>query len=214
MHRPQAPRTWVALALGLVFLLLAIAITLSRSPPVVSSSNSVEAAVEFESVTGHFLACQANELLPRDTTAIRLSLDASLGPRVKLTVLSDKRLVTSGERSAGWTAADVTIPVRPVAQTIPGVKICFQFYAQNESVGLTGQQTSGGHSPQANRGSIKIEYLKPGVRSWWSLAPSVALYMAFGHAWSGIWLIPFLGAIMVAMLAIVSWLALRLGRSA
>lgn len=212
MTRPPA-RTRVALGLSLIALVAAIVAVLSLSPQTVARSNGIETAQELESVTGHFNACQANETVPGGTTAIRLSLKAVLGPRIALRVLAGRRLVASGERAAGWTAADVTVPVGRVAQTVSQTKVCIRFLARDESVGLIGQQlTAGGHRSQAGLGLIKVEYLRPGDQTWWALVPTVARRLAFGHAWSGIWVVPFLGAAMAAVLALVAWLALRLAR--
>ncbi|HEY3827706.1 MAG TPA: hypothetical protein VGL57_00790 [Solirubrobacteraceae bacterium] len=191
---------------------MAIAVTLSGSPAIVAGSNSVQAAETFESTTGYFAGCQGNEFLPRDASAIRLSLDSALGPRVKVRVLKDKRLITSGERGAGWTAADVTIPLRPLAHAVSGVEVCFQFLAANETVGLTGEPVAGGKQSKRELGLLKVEYLQPGHSSWWSLASEVTGHMAFGHAWNGAWLIPFLAIAMGAVLAIACWLSLRLAR--
>jgi hypothetical protein len=202
----------MALAIGLVFLAVAVGVTLAQSPAVLAGSNSVQAAVEFGTIHGHFAGCQGNEVLPRQTTAIRLSLDSVLGPRVEVRALAGKRLLTYGERGAGWTAADVTIPVRPVAHTTRGARICFAFLAKDESVGLTGERVGGAGGTGAGSGLLKIEYLKPGERSWWSLASSVAAHMAFGHAWPGTWIVAFLLAIMASVVALISWLALRLAR--
>ncbi len=212
MNRPQAPRTRVALAMCLVLMVAAIAATLSRSPATVARGNQIETAEEIAAVTGHFADCQRNEILPQGTTAIRLSLDTVLGPRIKLRVLKGKQLLTSGERGAGWTAADVTVPVRPVAETTRGVAVCFEFSANDESVELAGEPARASHTAKSGPGVIKVEYLEPGHQTWWSLASSVAAHMGVGHAWSGSWIVPFLAAVMLVVLAIVSRSALRLER--
>jgi hypothetical protein len=212
MNRSKVLRTRVALAAGLVLLALAVCVTLSRAPAVVAGTNSVEAAVEFATIHGYFAGCQDNEVLPRHTTAVRLSLDSVLGPRIKLRLLAGKRLLTSGERGAGWTAADVTIPVKPVTDTARGVALCFAFRAHDESVGLTGERVSGSRPTSRALGLLKVEYLRPGEQSWWSLASSIVTHMAVGHAWPGTWLVPFLLAIMATVVGLVCWLALRISR--
>ncbi|HSZ68994.1 MAG TPA: hypothetical protein VK756_01400 [Solirubrobacteraceae bacterium] len=203
---------WIVLALSLALLALAIGVTLSGSPAVVARSNAVEAPVQFETVTGPFGACQGNETLPAGATAIRLSLDSVLGPKIKVRVLQGKRLLTSGERGSGWTAADVTIPVRPVSQTAHSVSVCFEFVARYESVGLTGEQVGARQSSARGQGLVKVEYLEPGERSWWSLARTVASHMTSGRAWPGVWVVPFLAATMGAIVLCVCWLGLRLER--
>jgi hypothetical protein len=212
MHRPRAPRTRVALALSLLILILAIGVTLSRSPPTVARSNHVNTPTQFQTVTGPFAVCQGGEALPADVTAIRLSLDSVLGPQIKLRVLQGKRLLTQGQRGSGWTAADVTVPVKPLATGAAKVSVCFAFIAKDESVGLTGEQVTGARATRNDSGVIRIEYLRSGDSSWWSLASSVADNMAFGHAWSGGWVAPALAVAMAAILAAVSWSAIKLSR--
>jgi hypothetical protein len=213
MNRPQALRTRVTLAVSLVLLVAAIGVTLSRSPATVASTNPVISAGTYETVTGgHFGACQRNETLPAGTTAIRLSLDSVLGPRVTVRALSGKRLLTSGERSTGWTAGEVTVPVKPVARTVNGVVTCFEFIAKDESVALVGQRAAAGASAQSAAGAIKIEYLRPGEQSWWSLAATVATHMGSGRAWAGTWIVPFLAVLVGAILLAVCRLSLRLAR--
>jgi hypothetical protein len=205
-------RTRVVLAGGFAVLIAALLATLSGSPSVVARSNSVATTEGFESVSeGLYKGCQRDETLPRGTTAIRLSLDSVLGPRVALRVLSGKRVLTSGQRGSGWTAADVTVPVKPLAETVAGVKVCFEFTAKDESVVLAGERVGGASSGRAE-GAVKVEYLVPGGHSWWSLAAAVAGNIGRGRAWSGGWVAPFLAAAMAAVAAIVGWLALRLAR--
>lgn len=213
MNRTQALRTRIALAIGLALLIPAIGVTLSRSPATVSGANPIKSVGTYETVTGGlFEACQRNETLPAGTTAIRLSLDAILGPRIKLRALAGKRLLTSGERGAGWTAGDVTVPVKPLDRTAHGVAICFEFNALDESVALVGQRVTSGTPAKPGLGASRIEYLRPGDRSWWSLASTVAAHMSSGHAWPGAWVVPFLALVMSAILAAVCWLSLRLSR--
>jgi hypothetical protein len=212
MHRYRAPRTRIALALSLLALVLAIGVTLSRSPPTVARSNLVNTATQFQTVTAPFAVCQSGEELPAHVTAIRLSLDSVLGPQIKLRVLHGNRLLTRGQRGSGWTAGDVTVPVRPLAKRATGVSVCFAFVAKDESVGLIGEQVASAQSARNATGVVNIEYLRPGRSSWWSRVSSVANHMAFGHAWSGGWVAPALALTMGAILAAVSWSAIRLSR--
>lgn len=214
MHRPQAPRTWVALALSLTILVLALGVTLSRSPTTVARSNLVNTPTQFQTVTEQpFTACQGGETLPAHVTAIRLSLDTVLGPALKLRVLQGTRVLTSGERAAGWTAADVTVPVKPLASGAQNVSICFTFVAKDESINLTGEPVRSAAHPSRNEaGLIKIEYVRPGDRRWWSRISEIADHMAFGHAWSGAWLAPALALALVVIVAVVGYSATRFAR--
>lgn len=214
MHRPQAPRTWAALALSLTILVLAIGVTLSRSPPTVARSNLVTTSTQFQTVAERrFTACQGGETLPAHVTAIRLSLDAVLGPALELRVLQGRRVLTTGERGAGWTAGDVTIPVKPLATSARDVSICFTFTAKDESVNLVGEPVrSAAHPTRNEAGLVKIEYLRPGDAAWWSRISEIADRMGVGHAWSGAWLAPALALAMAVIAAAVAWSAIRFVR--
>lgn len=212
MSKIEVRGTWIATAMGLVALCVGVGVTLSRSPVTLARSNLVNALTQFETLRGQFAACQGNETLPAHVTAIRLSLDSVLGPELDLRVLSGKHLLTEGQRAPGWTSADVTIPVKPVAVETRNVSVCFSFTAIDESVGLTGEPVSSARATGNDDGLIKVEYLRPGKRSWLSLVSSVADHMAFGHAWSGAWLAPALLTMMLAIAAVVAWVAVRLAR--
>lgn len=213
MHRPHTPSLFVALVLCLGLLVFALTMTLSQAPAIVSRSNQIQAAGEYARIiSGRFEACQGNEVVPRHTTAIRLSLHAVLGPRIKLEVLQGNRRMSRGERGAGWTSADVTVPIRPVHHDINGALICYGFTPKDESVDLIGQHVAASQTSAAASGLLRIEYLKDGTRSWWSQIRSIASTMASGRAWNGKWIALFLATIMATILAIVCRLALRLPR--
>jgi hypothetical protein len=207
----------VALAVGLALIAIAVAVVLSGGPQVLAGSNGVEPASKaLTSVPGSGGGCQADETLPARTSAIRLSLEASAGPRVAVNVLSGKTIVTHGEGAQGWLGQVVTIPVKPLDRTVRHAAICFAFTGANERVSFLGvptpkrrAATSGG---SALRGRISIEYLRPGRSSWWSLALSIARRMGLGRAWAGTWVVLLVASLMAASIALASWLAIRESR--
>jgi hypothetical protein len=206
-------RVSLALGAGLALLTIAIGLTLTRSPPLLAGTNSIPAATRVATTTRSAGACQANEVLPADTSAIRLSLEASLGPRVTVKALSGKRVLTHGERPAGWTGLGVTVPVKRVPQSTSGVKICFAFAVENELVSIFGQRTPATVAATYPEGTLpgrmRIEYLRPGRSSWWSLALSVSRRMGLGRAWAGTWIVLLVLALMVTAATLASWLVLR-----
>jgi hypothetical protein len=208
---PLFGRTGVVLAAGLALTAAAAGVVLSRSPAVVIQRNGIKSAKKLVSVgEGYNAACQPSEVLPRGTSAIRLSLDTVLGPRIKVRALAGGQLLTYGERGPGWTAGEVTIPVRRVTSTTSGVAICWEFALRHEVVTLLGERRALDGLPQsAARPEIKIEYLEPGGASWWSLAASVAGRMGRGRDWSGIWVAPVAIALLGAIAALMSWVVLR-----
>jgi len=168
-----------------------VALTLSQSPVTIAQTNT--AAHSYVGVARDPIsACQSNEVLPRATTAIRLRADSFTGPRVLIKVLAGGRVITQGERGSGWTANVVTVPVRPLPRTRSGVELCFTLFLNGHELSIfSGEPTNG---PLAARGSgglldgrVRVEYLRPGRSSWWSLVLAVARRMGIGHAWPGTW---------------------------
>jgi hypothetical protein len=204
----------VALAGGLALVAIAVVIVLSGSPQVLTGTNAITPVnAPLASVPGGGSACQANETLPAGTTGIGLSLEATAGPRVAVTVRSGTTILTLGESAPGWLGQLVTIPVKPLNRTVGGVTVCFAFTGADERVSFLGAPTSGhlaARSPTgALPGRIAIEYLRAGPSSWWSLARSVARRMGLGRAWAGSGIVILIALLMAMGLGLASWLTIR-----
>ncbi|MCW3017764.1 MAG: hypothetical protein JWN10_72 [Solirubrobacterales bacterium] len=202
----------VALGACLTLLAVAIGLTLSRSPATVAATNKPHGQQEkpISSTRRPTSYCQAGETLPRGTSAIRISLGASIGPRVSLLVSAGGRAITSGEQDSGWTGWVLAVPVRPFSHTVAGVTICASFAPTHETLVLFGKPTrtavAAREGGRPTHGRMWIEYLRPGTRSWASLASSVVRDMGFGRAWSG----SGIAFVVLALLAAVAILASRL----
>jgi hypothetical protein len=197
-------------------IVIAVGAMLSRSPLVVARTNSIPAKSTGTAVERAGSICQGDEILPLNTTAIRVSLAANIGSSLTLKALDDSHVVTYGERDAGWgTAETVTVPVRRVSYTVRGASICLTFGAIAEPVEIKGIATPTvvSNSVTAPTSRLRIEYLRPGHRSWWSMVSSVARRMGIGHAPGGAWIVFLLIALMAAAAAIASWAVLRTTRS-
>ena len=125
----------------------AIGLTLPRSPMTVARRSGIgqlnELASSTQSATQSATYCQGNELLPRDASAIRVSLFAGTGPHVAVVVTSDRgRPVTRGERGSGWTGGAVTIPVEAVPHSVSGVTVCTSSRVRDETVSVNGRATA------------------------------------------------------------------------
>lgn len=194
----------VALAVGLALTVTAVGVAMSRSRLTLAGTNNVPTELPFSSVPGGSSGCQESGTLPQGTTAVRLSLGANLGPRVSLKVLSGSMLVTQGARQAGWGfAKTVTIPVARVSRTVPHARVCIALGADQEPVEIYGTYSEG-ETP-----AYRVEYLRPGHRSWWSLASFVADRMGLGRAVSGTWIVFVVIALMIAVATLTSRLILR-----
>jgi hypothetical protein len=201
-------RVRLALATGLTAMATALAVVLSHPPLTVAGTNGIPANFAVTFINGSEVRCQAGGTLPQGTTAIRVSLSANIGPRVNLRVLSGSTVVTEGERDTGWGVDEtVTVPVRRVARTIPDLQICTTIGPAVEPIQVNGARV---RTPTGGQVVLlRMEYLRPGPRSWLSLASSVARHMGIGHAPSGAWGAYAVIAVMIAVSALASRLVLR-----
>jgi len=199
----------LALAAGLTATLLALGVVLSGSPPVIAGTNGVsDRFIASYLYSGEQLSCQRGETLPRGTDAIRVSLTANAGPAVGVRVLAGSRVITAGERTAGWgIAATVTVPVARVARAISDASVCITLGAAVTPVQVNGVLASSAGGRQTL--TPRLEYLRPGASSWLTLIPSIAAHMGIGHAPSGAWLAYMVIAIMISVAAIATGLVLR-----
>jgi hypothetical protein len=205
----------VALAGSLALMALALALTLSSAPAVVAPPAVVPThpvtIYPKLAVTQHGSSiCQGDETLPRGTTAMRFSLKALIGPRIAVKALAGARVVTSGERAPGWTSDTVTVPVKRVARAVAHTKVCLAFALSDETVDMAGERTSPARAAiagggQALPGRMNIEYLRPGNRSWWSLALSTARHLGLGRAWAGTWIALLALLLIMVTIALTIW---------
>jgi hypothetical protein len=150
--------------------------------------------------------------VPEGTSAIRISIAADTGPKVTLTVLSGSQIVTQGERDAGWGVYEnLTIPVKPVPRPISNARICLAFGPAIEPIEILGSAVpvtaEGGRAGRVVK--FRVEYLRPGDATWWSMVSSVARRMGLGHAPSGTWIVFLLIGLMIAVSALAALLVLR-----
>jgi len=208
------PSVRIALALAATLTGLAIALTLRGAPMSLTGSNGVSDGAEIATTKRDTRACQGGETVPRETSAVRLTLAAEIGPQVTVTARSGGRTITHGVRGPGWTGASVTVPVQRVSHTASNAKICFALARPLEEIVLFGKRTSAAGAlvgPLGERlpGRLEVEYLRPGRASWLSLLPSIARRMGLGHAWGGVWIAFALALAMAGAAGLMAWLALR-----
>ncbi len=208
-------RTDVKLALvaGLTITGIAVLATLLHAPSTIAGTNGITQMTILAATGSDTGACQTRETLPGGTSAIRLGLEASMGPQVTVKVLSGSQVVTQGMAGPGWAAGELTFAVRPVRRTYSHVTVCFRLRLMTGDVRIFGERTplavaatseGGGVLP----GRMKIEYLRPGPESWWSLVPAVVRHMGLGRAASGTWIVVPIAALAAAVVALASWAVL------
>ncbi|MGO9760188.1 MAG: hypothetical protein ACLP1Q_02865 [Solirubrobacteraceae bacterium] len=205
----------IALIGGLLAVAVALGLVLTHSPASVAATNRVQGAQnEPIASTSHGASyCQAHEVLPKGSSAIRIWLDAAAGPRVSVVVSSDGHPITGGVRGSNWIGGSVTVPLTPLSHAVSGVTVCASFQLRDETIIAQGRATSPAiaahEGRRALRGRIWIEYLRPGTRSWASLAPEVMRNMGLGRATSGTWIVYLALLLLVAVIGVSSNLVIE-----
>lgn len=183
----------ISLLGGLTLVTIALVLTMLGSPMSVARTTRVlnKPGGAIATTTQSASYCQDNEVIPKDVSAIRVWLDAAAGPRVRISVSSLGHVVVAGTRGSDWTGGTVTVPVRPLGRAITDATVCIAFPLHDETVIAAGEFASGPYAARSGghalKGRLWIEYLRPGTRSWASLAPSIIRHMGFGRAGTGAW---------------------------
>jgi hypothetical protein len=200
----------VALVASTIVIAVVIFAVLSQKPAVVAGKNAVKIAGHIDLPAGNASSCQQVGTVPQGTSAFRISVSAGVGPWVRLRVLSNGHVVTRGELAAGWgLAAAAVIPVRPLSREVPEALVCTTLGPGHPPITVMGSPRPGATGSLAYSDvELRIEYLKPGARSWWSLASSVAYRMGLGRAESGTWIVFLALSLMIAVGALAARLAL------
>jgi Predicted membrane protein (DUF2142) len=200
----------VALVAGLALVFIAVAVVLTRSPLTVVGTSPVPAPNATGVLGANQTACVSGGTVPTGTSAIRVPLQANVGPDVRVSVSSAAGIATSGERAAGWGAAtSVVVPVTPTRQAISQSRVCITpglpFVAIDATV-MTSTSPTG--QALSSRG-IHLEYLRPARSSWLSLAPSIAYHLGLGRTPAGAWAVLLVLALAVVVVLLATWLAYR-----
>jgi hypothetical protein len=92
--------------------------------------------------------------------------------------LSDaKGPVSTGALAPGWRTGVVTIPVSRVARTLQGATVCLTNLGQR-SIAFAGSVPDADFyvaiAGKPLSGRLRIEYMRPGRESWFSLLPTLA----------------------------------------
>ena len=214
---PSAPRRLaITLGVGLALTAGAIGVTLAKSPLSVAGTNSVASPDSSGSIAGNSNLCVRGDTIPRDTVAIRIPFMANVGPEVSVRVMDGSRVSTSGARAAGWGISEsVTVPVARLADAVHDARVCVHVGSIEPYLVVNGTlEASGSSAAQAGAEGLRLEYLRPAERSWWSLAPSIAEHLGLGHAAAGTWIVFLLLALMLVVALLASRLALGKGASA
>jgi hypothetical protein len=202
----------LTLVICLTLMLIAVAVALARTPLVRVGTDGTPLPTEIGATFNPDTVCQPEEILPKDTTVVRMSLLSLLGPEIKVHVYAEGQLITSGVIGYGWTGTVVSVPVAPLTRTYTHASVCFTLAKRQQLVNYRGDTTKRAPAvsdgAQTLPGRIRIEYLAPGKKSWLSLALPTArrIGLTVGGG-SGIVLLLFM--LVVSTAGLSSWVLIR-----
>lgn len=206
-------RIKIVLVAGLALIAIAMLVVLLRSPATVIATNGVRPNKLLGVAQEDVGACQRGETLPAGTSAIRLQVEATSGPRVSVEALEGGRILARGSLAPAWYGSVVTIPVGPLHRTLSHATVCFQLSSLSGQVALYGSSTSRAIAAtiagKPISGRLRIVYLAPARESWWSMAGAVIKHMGLGRAASGTWIVFPIVILAASAIAVGSALLLR-----
>jgi hypothetical protein len=143
--------------------------------------------------------CQAHELLPADTAAVRMEIGTygKPGPRVSVSVTGEHgEALAAGSLVPGWHQGVVEIPVARVHVASAETTACLRDDGPSR-VAVAGDSGDSFHTMRVGGRTIQnaqvlYEYMRPGSESWLQLLPTAVYRSTLGKsglvrhwAWAG-----------------------------
>jgi hypothetical protein len=175
-------------ALGLAGIVVTFVVLLAHSAPRRSGTDLTPNGAFVAFLHAGQQACQGQELLPADTSAVRMTIGTygRPGPPVRVAWSQQGgRPIALGELGSGWQQGVVTIPVRHVSQPSDGLRVCLT-NGGPQVIALAGTKPDSGYSVDVAGGTIagrlRFDYLRPGRESWFELLPTLVYRSTIGKA--------------------------------
>jgi hypothetical protein len=206
-------RVSTTLALGLVAICAATVVVLARSPLTPAGTNSIPATNYVElTEKGKLSSCQPSGTIPQGTSAIRIAIEgARFSPATTVSVSTGSQLLREGHKIAGVSAPTVTVPVKSLEHEVRGAQICMTVGPADEPIRYYGtpNRSASAQARSLQQALLRIEYLRPDDKSWWSFASPIAHHLGLGRAPGGTWVAYLVLALMLAVIASASWLTFK-----
>lgn len=168
------------MAVGLAAIAVIIAAVLLHADQRRSGSDLTPNGAFVAALSAGQQTCQEGELLPADTSSVRVTLGAygRPGPGVTVTFTGPKGdRLSSGGLPTGWKQGIVRIPITHVSRAVEGVRVCLRDVGV-APVAIAGTDPDPGyHMLVGNRtveARLRYDYLRPGRESWLALVPVIA----------------------------------------
>jgi hypothetical protein len=188
LRGPRLTPVRAVLAAGLLGLAVVGMVLLLKSAPRRSDTNAAfDGGLAVTLRAGQQL-CQPGEVVPADTAAIRLDAGASgapTGPALAAELQNDPGVQARGTRAAGWRRGLVTVPLVPKVRADTVASVCVRNLGP-------GAAAFGGAVPAGSwvlsidgrglGGRVRIDYMRPGSESWFSLLWTLAHRITIGKS--------------------------------
>jgi hypothetical protein len=194
-------RLGAVLAVGLAAVAVGLALVLLDSEPRQAGTNYVPEVGEALALEGrNDTHCQAGQVIPGDTAALRLLLGTSErpSPDLRVTVRAGDETIATGRLPRGQPDGRLVIPIDAVEDVRPDAEVCIEARSPEKLSRTVLYGTSG---------QVRLEWLREGDESWLELFGTVAHRFGLGKPFvSGGWVL-----LLTALLLAFAWvLALRL----
>jgi hypothetical protein len=168
------------MAVGLTAIAVSIVVVLLHSEQRRSGSDLTPNGAFVAALGPGQQTCQEGELLPADTSAVRVTLGAEGTPAsaVRVTFTGPHgELLSSGGLAAGWKQGVVRIPITRVSRATEPVRVCLRDVGTSQ-IAIAGTAPDpgyhmlvGGRTVEAR---LRYDYMRPGTETWLSLLPVIA----------------------------------------
>ena len=176
-------------AAGLTGLLVALVVLLLQQEPRRSGSDLTLNGSFVVILNAGQQACQDQELLPADTSALQMTIGTygAAGQPLRVSVAGPRgEALTSGGLAAGWRQGVVRIPVAHVSRASGSARVCLRNDGSSP-LALAGNYPDPGYTMQVAGSTsqdrrLRVDYLRPGRESWLELLPTLIYRFSLGKA--------------------------------
>jgi len=221
-------RMRTALAGALLALVVALVVVGARRQPQIALTDRVPNYTFVTEVYAGQSLCQANEIVPADTAALRMTIGTygKPGPPLAIVVTAPPPAspsaravaIARGRLAEGWRQGVISVPVSRVAQTHAEAMVCIANRGP-WPVAIAGTTPPAHYgfddylNGQSLASEVRIDYMLPGRPSWFSMLAKLAQRMTFGKGtyigWMG-WIAPLL--LMLALVVVLVRVLVRAER--
>ena len=178
----------LTLAGGLVVVLAVVVLALSDRDVHLAGTNNVFESFPVAELQGGDELCERFETVPGDAATVRFSVapdSAGVGAPLSVRILQGERVISHGQRPAGWSGEHVDVPIEDVRHTMARSRVCVTNRG-HAALTLRGYGVEPARLGFTLRGEevdkqIRLSYLRAEPESWRAVARVVAHRFGLGR---------------------------------